>query len=173
MRDCDPAGSCFEHTSLASIFPNAEARACRPLEAVAATRLGCWCRAQTHTPGMSPPVCVCSISARAAVLYPPTGFLGAYSLGVLLLADFQLGPFPSPAISRRHYDGFRRRRPWSEPPAGQLWRSRLALRMATSRTNLQPPSTPLTWSSCSTKTSPTTPASRFFRLKSLVFRLST
>jgi hypothetical protein len=38
---------------------------------------------------------------------------------------FQLGPFTSPAISRRRYDGFRRRRPWSDPPAEPLWRSRL------------------------------------------------
>ena len=42
MRDCDPAGSCFEHTSISSILPHAEARACRPLEVVAAACMDCW-----------------------------------------------------------------------------------------------------------------------------------
>ena len=88
MRDCDPAGSCFEHTSPASIFSNAEARACSPLEAGAAACLGCWCRAQTHSTGLSPPVCVCSISAHAAVLHTPPGSFGSVPVGHLTSGCF-------------------------------------------------------------------------------------
>ena len=69
MRDCDPVGSIKEHTSPSGIFHNAAACTCCALEARAAACFGRWCRAQTHTAGLSPPLCVCSISARAAVLH--------------------------------------------------------------------------------------------------------
>ena len=69
MRDCDPVGSIKEHTSPSGIFHNAAACTCCALEARAAACFGRWCRAQTHTAGLSPPLCVCSISARAAFLH--------------------------------------------------------------------------------------------------------
>ena len=170
--------------------------------------MGCWCRAQTHSTGLSPPVCVCSISARAAVLHTPPGSFGSVPVERLTAGCF---PFASAGAQN----------------AGPLWASRsspfdlqhaadpsdvklnistirrfavaesssqllitsavksarlksLRLLSLSSRWHISShkqlsrpisglPSTHLTRRSCTTMTSPTTIASRFFKLKLLAF----
>ena len=68
VRVRDPAGSASNMPD-ASTSPSVEALACLTLETSAAARSGCRCRAQTHTAGLSPPVCVFGSSFSLSFCY--------------------------------------------------------------------------------------------------------